>query len=456
MVGRLVLRRVVLMVPTLVGVTFLVFCLITLSPGGAVPSWVSADASTSGVVRRGLINDRLGLDDPLLVQYGRWLNRVSPVKVGSRPLVDPSTGAAVPAVRPLPGRDGFTESDSDVGGSGKGNVVARYRAARVELYRAREAYLLAREAGDDEGMRAARASWLGWKERVASLMEELTWDRAGRALIPGVVWVGSPDLGVSWARGRPISEILSEALPVTLVINGIASVAIYLLAVPLGTWSGARAGTRFDRVSSGVVLALWSLPLVWVATLSVTLLTSGEALDWFPSGGLHSDGAEGMRYLPSFREDGFERGYLLDALWHIALPVGCLIATGLALVARQTREAVAGAMGRMYVTSARARGVPERRVIVEHALRNALLPLITIFTALLPALLAGSVVVETVFSIPGVGLLTVEAINLRDRELMLALTLVVSVVNLVALVLADVFYMLADPRVRDGAMGGGS
>lgn len=440
------------MVPTLVGITLLVFMLITLSPGGAVPSWVSADASTSGVVRRGLINDRLGLDDPLLVQYGRWLNRVSPVKVGSRPLVDPATGAMVPAVRPLPGISTVSIDDLEMDELQAEDPVESYRAARVEMYRARETYIRTVESGERSVRIESRADWQAWRSRVEMLMGELPWSRAGRTVIPGVLWVAPPDLGVSWARGRPVAEILSEALPVTLVINGIASVAIYLLAVPLGTWSGARAGTRLDRVSSGVVLALWSLPLVWVATLAVTLLTSGEALDLFPTGGLHSDGAEAMRYLPSVGEDGFEAGYLLDALWHIALPVGCLIATGLALVTRQTREAVAGAMGRLYITSARARGVPEGRVVTEHALRNALLPLITIFTSLLPALLAGSVVVETVFSIPGVGLLTVEAINLRDRELMLALTLVVSVVNLVALVLADVLYMLADPRIREGGV----
>jgi len=100
---RPILGRLALMIPTLIGITLLVFALITLAPGGAVPSWVSADASRSGVVRRGLINDRLGLDDPIFVQYGRWLNRVSPIRLGSRPLVDPSTGAHVPGVRALPG-----------------------------------------------------------------------------------------------------------------------------------------------------------------------------------------------------------------------------------------------------------------------------------------------------------------------------------------------------------------
>jgi len=265
------------------------------------------------------------------------------------------------------------------------------------------------------------------------------------------------DLGVSWARGRPVVDLLARAMPITLTINAIASAIIYLVAIPLGVWCASKTGTRTERLVSGAMLAMWSLPIVWVATLAVTLLSSSDFVRAFPTGGLHSVGADSMRYLPSLRDGSFEAGYLLDAIWHIALPIACIVITGLAFLTRQTRTAMLETLRSQYITAARAKGVPERRVLIEHGLRNSLLPIATLFTALLPAMLAGSVVVETVFSIPGIGQLAVEAINLRDRELMLAITLVVSLVNLLAIVFADILYATIDPRVREGlaAEGGG-
>jgi len=440
---RFIIRRLALAIPTLFGITFLVFALISLAPGGAVPSWVSADASASGVVRRGLINDRLGLDDPLFVQYGRWLGRVSPVNFGARPLVDPATGAVVPPVRALPGVPMLEPRNiADASSLDPDRAEPAYRAAKLELYTAREAYILEPNEQGKRRWQAARALALAYEG-------QLDWDRAGASVIPGVLWIGAPDLGVSWARSRPISSLLGDALPITLGINALAAVLIYLIAIPLGVWSASKEGKPIDRFISGALLAMWSLPIVWVATLAISLLSSSSALRVFPTGGLHSPGSEDMVFLPGISGGVFEPGYLLDALWHVALPVFCLVLTGLAMLARQTRAAIIQTMRERYITSARAKGVPEGRVLFEHGLRTSLLPIITLFTALLPALLAGSLVIETVFSIPGIGLLTVEAINMRDRELMLAITLVVSVVNLLAMILADVLYAMADPRVRE-------
>jgi ABC-type dipeptide/oligopeptide/nickel transport system permease component len=159
-----------------------------------------------------------------------------------------------------------------------------------------------------------------------------------------------------------------------------------------------------------------------------------------------------MTFLPSFvaGPDGsstFSAGYLLDTLWHLALPVACLVYTGFAVLAKQTRAAMLDNFNQDYVRTAKAKGVPSRVVLMRHVFRNSLLPLITMFVTIFPAMLAGSVIVEKIFSIPGMGSLILEAINLRDRELILANTFMIAVVNLLALLLADILYAFADPRI---------
>jgi peptide/nickel transport system permease protein len=155
-----------------------------------------------------------------------------------------------------------------------------------------------------------------------------------------------------------------------------------------------------------------------------------------------------MTFLPSIGPDGvWERGYLLDSIWHVVLPVTCLVYAGFAVLSKQTRAAMLDNFNADYVGTAKAKGVAERDIVLRHVFRNSLLPLITIFATIVPAMLAGSVVVERIFTVPGMGSLLLDAIALRDREVILANTLMIGVVNLLALLLADILYALADPRV---------
>jgi len=134
-------------------------------------------------------------------------------------------------------------------------------------------------------------------------------------------------------------------------------------------------------------------------------------------------------------------------LWHLCLPVACLVYTGFAILSKQTRAAMLDNFSADYVRTAKAKGVAPGDVVFRHVFRNSLLPLITMFASIFPAMLAGSVVIENIFSIPGMGSLVLEAINLRDRELLLANALMIGVVNLLALLLADILYAMADPRI---------
>ena len=168
---------------------------------------------------------------------------------------------------------------------------------------------------------------------------------------------------------------------------------------------------------------------------------------WFPASGLHSNGADDMLYLPNWVDGVFHQGYLLDLLWHLVLPVMCLVYGGFAVLAKQTRAAMLDNYTMDFVRTARAKGVSDSSVKWHHVFRNSLLPIITIFVLVFPAMLAGSVVIERIFSVPGMGSLIIQAIFNMDRDVILANVFMIAIVNLLALLLADILYAVADPRV---------
>lgn len=266
--------------------------------------------------------------------------------------------------------------------------------------------------------------------------------------IENVVRLAPPDLGYSFSRGRPVSDLIGEALPVTLLLNFIAFPIIYIIAVPSGMVAATRQGSWFDIGSGMLFVALWSIPVVWAGVLCVGYLANDRYLGWFPVAGLHDRAADTFTFLPSVDAEGnWHRGYVLDTLWHLCLPVLCLVYAGFAVLSKQTRAAMLDNFNQDYVRTAKAKGVAEKDIVFRHVFRNSLLPIITMFATIFPAMLAGSVVVEKIFSIPGMGSLVIEAITLRDREVLLANALLIGIVNLLALLLADILYALADPRI---------
>ena len=256
-----------------------------------------------------------------------------------------------------------------------------------------------------------------------------------------------PDFGKSFSLGRPVLDLIGEALPVTLLLNLIAIPIIYLIAVPFGMQAAAKHNRLFDKLSGSVFVILWSIPVVWAGVLAIGFLADKQYLGLFPVSGLHSNNADDMPFLPGFMNGEFTIGYLLDTLWHVVLPVLCLVYGGWAVLAKQTRAAMLDNYTMDFVRTARAKGVSDHDVKWYHVFRNSLLPIITIFVLVFPAMLAGSVVVERIFSIPGMGSLILTAIFNMDRDVILANVFIIAVLNLLALLLADILYALADPRV---------
>ena len=253
-------------------------------------------------------------------------------------------------------------------------------------------------------------------------------------------FTGVPDFGKSFVDNRPVFDKMVERVPVTLTMNILAIIIAYLVAIPLGVYSATHPGTTFDRLSTFVVFALYSLPIFWVGTLAVTFLANPEFFAWFPSGGLQSPAASAWS---PWRQ-------ITDYAYHMVLPMIVYVYADFAFISRQMRSSMLEVIRQDYVRTARAKGLDERKVIFKHALRNALIPLITILAAVLPRLIGGSVIVETIFSIPGMGELSYKALIGRDYPMIMAVFTISATLTLFGMLISDILYSVADPRISFG------
>lgn len=347
-----VTRRLLLMVPTLLLITAVVFAVLKAAPGNPFSA-----AQTSGEGSKQRMNPedyqallvRYGLDKPWYVQYGRWLKSVATGSFG----------------------DSFSQ-----------------RRPVAEVF-----------FGDAFS----------------------AWGEAG----PGPRGLG-PFLSRLW----------ESPFGATLLLNLLSLLLMVAIALPAGFRSAVNRGGWFDRLSGGAFYALYALPNFWVAVLLVLLF--GVHWKLLPFIGMHSDGYEAMGLWAR----------VWDVLLHAALPAVCLTYGSLAFVARFSRGALLDVLHQDYVRTARAKGLPEGVVLRRHALRNALIPLLTLAGLLVPALVSGSVIIESIFAWPGLGQVYVKAIYARDYPVIMAESVLSAVVVLGSNLLTDVAYAFADPRVR--------
>ena len=324
------LRRLVLAIPLLIGITFVSFLVIHLAPGEPVENQMGETSTQSDRELRERLKEIYGLDKPLHVQYWSWLTRL----------------------------------------------------VRLDF---------------------------------------------GRSF--------SPD-------ARPVLQKIGERLPVTLLLNIVEMMVIVVLAIPIGVLSATRQYSRFDKVTTIFVFVGFATPDFWLALMLMILF--GVQLGWLPISGLRSPTWE---YLSFWQQQW-------DFVAHLALPI--LVATfgGLAGFSRYMRQSMLEVIRQDYIQSARAKGLPERMVIAKHALRNALLPIVTVLGLSLPGLIGGSVIVESIFAIPGMGQLMVQAVFERDYPVIMGNLVIVAVLTLVANLIADLTYSLVDPRIRVAARRG--
>ncbi len=275
-------------------------------------------------------------------------------------------------------------------------------------------------------------------EAVARLRREYGLDRPlPQQYVRYLAALARGNLGESFSQRRPVADAIASALPNTVVLAGAALGIDFLLGIAIGAYQAARARRRSDAALTSASLFVHSLPIFWLGL--VLLLVFGQWLHWFPVGGVTD---------PVMYDSLSLLGKLSDRLRHLALPALTLGIVGAAGTARFQRAALLEALSADYVRTARAKGLPESAVLLRHALRDALLPVITLLGLALPFLLTGAVLVETVFAWPGLGKLATDAIAARDYPLVLATTLLASVAVVMGSLVADLLTALADPRVR--------
>jgi len=245
------------------------------------------------------------------------------------------------------------------------------------------------------------------------------------------------DFGESYKDHRSVMVKIREALPVTLLLNIISIFLIYFISIPIGVYSAVSPDSRWDKLMTLVLFFLYSLPSFWVAMMLIIYLAGGEHLNIFPMVGIISPGAEQLSWM----------GKIGNVIWHLVLPVIILTYGGLAFMSRFSRSQILEVVRQDYIRTARAKGLSERTVIYKHALRNSLIPLVTLMGTLLPGLIGGSVIVEQIFSIPGMGKLGFEAVLSRDYPTVMAIAAIEAILTLVSLLISDFLYVVVDPRI---------
>ena len=247
------------------------------------------------------------------------------------------------------------------------------------------------------------------------------------------------NFGKSTQDGREVVEKIKNALSWTLLLNFISIFLAYLISIPLGVKAAANRDSVFDKTSTLVTFLLYSLPSFWIATILVVFFTTPEYGAWtniFPSIGL------GKNY-------GISSGWanFWDTAAHLILPVFCLTYTALAFISRQVRGGMLDVLKMDYIRTARAKGVDQKKVIWKHAFRNSLFPIITLFAAVFPATMAGSVVIEVIFNIPGMGRLAFDAIFADDWPIVFSVLMLAAILTIIGNLVADMLYATTDPRV---------
>jgi peptide/nickel transport system permease protein len=452
-----ILRRLLLMIPTLLGITVVVFTVMAAAPGGISAQSLIEGQNLEPEVKRAMeeyYNRRYGLDQPPPIQYLRWLNNISPV------------GFTMDEDNHI---DGFGFKGSDLGKSFLyGRDVSSLIAERVPITLLLNIlsipiiYLVSIVIGVYAATHRGKLFDTGTGIGMLALWSIPT-------MLAGVLLIGffSSDQYWHWFPTAGLSERAARDMPFLphwsdwrdlLLLFGlmVAAVVVFtqaslrleqkrrtvlaaLVGATLGYWMADTVPGGAGWLDSPVLI------LAGAAGVGAIGFTEFKALRTATLGLLGMVMAAALAF--HWMQGEFVRGYFFDRIWHLVLPVLCLTYGGFAFLAKLTRTSVLENLQADYARTARAKGVGEHDVLWQHVFRNSLIPLITVSASLLPSLLAGSVIVETIFSIDGMGKLAVEAVQGRDREMVLSITLISGLLTLVSYIIADVLYALVDPRV---------
>jgi peptide/nickel transport system permease protein len=304
------------------------------------------------------------------------------------------------------------------------------RAEEVDRVAANWAAFFDSHRGEYDPSTLARAWYFVADTQYANSLSRLVTFRFGKSMLP---------------PHDPVGRKIWDAVKVSVWLMLFAELFVYLIAVPSGVLCAVRRGKWQDRLISLGLFLLYSIPVVLACMLFLTFLCYGKPFKLFPMYGQHSENWESFSSL----------GSLADYAWHVFLPVLCMSVFSMAGLAMYSRTSMLDVVNQDYIRTARAKGLPERTVVLKHALRNALIPVITLFSNFLPALLGGSVIVEWLFGIPGMGRLSFTSIQEKDYNTLMALIYIDAIVVMASILVSDLLYVIVDPRISFQKGGGG-
>lgn len=247
------------------------------------------------------------------------------------------------------------------------------------------------------------------------------------------------DFGTSYVTKQPISDVIATKIWWSLFFAMLSVILAYLVSIPIGVWSAAKRGSRFDKSTSIILFMLYSMPSFWIATILLMTFANPDMFYIFPASGVKP--ASGYPEAASF----FEKVKI--TLPYIILPAICYTYSSFAFLSRTMRVSMIEIVGQDYIRTARAKGLPDNKVIWKHAFRNSLLPIITVFANIFPAAIGGSVILETIFTIPGMGSESIFAIQNQNYPMIIAVLTITGFLTLVGYLISDILYAVADPRI---------
>lgn len=290
-----------------------------------------------------------------------------------------------------------------------------------------------------ERVKSTATCWKNYVPRIAFYKTQNQYHRwlfGDKEFSKGLIHL---DFGTSYTTKQPISDVIFSKIGWSMFFAMLSVILAYLVSIPLGVKAAANKGSRFDKTSSLVLFMLYSMPSFWLATLLLMTFANTDVLHWFPASGVKPP--TGYPDAAGF----FEKVKL--SIPYLILPAICYTYSSFAFLSRTMRVSMIETIGQDYIRTARAKGLPENKVIWKHAFRNSLLPIITVFANIFPAAIGGSVIIESIFTIPGMGYETFLGIQNNNYPMIIAVFTITGFLTLVGYLISDILYAIADPRI---------
>lgn len=464
---KYIFKRIVLFIPTLFAISLLTFFLSTSVPGDPVEQMLNSNSEMGSSAKAQAAENayiekrkQLGLDLPVF--YFTISNAATPKDLYTVPkkfhrenlkkFIDKygnwtQIDAYYQSLKKLEIAAGEIESDSL-----NADAIINVKSDIQDLYlRVEQDAVNATMSGIDSNiangnLAAIQPFFAQTKQLYKNIIDKAT---PNKRLIPAIHWYGTNnqyhqwitkfmkgDFGISYQDEKPVATVIWEAVRWTVLLSIISILLTYLIAIPLGIVSAAHKGDIKDQSISTTLFILYSLPSFWVATLLIMFFGGGDFFNIFPSFGVPQDTAN-MSFFDKF----------MSYSWHLTLPLICYTYGGLAFISRQMRGAMINSLSQDYVRTARAKGLDEEKVLWKHALKNSLLPIITLFANVFPLAISGAVALELIFSIPGMGKTAYEALVARNYPVVYTIVMFSAILTLVGYLVADILYAIVDPRI---------